>query len=205
MTTFQRAYQLAQDHFASSSSAVRTVFEFGVFQGDTYSWMAEQVIAKHPYTVLVGFDSWQGLPPESDGVWRPDRHAQGQFSTTKDVVLRRVPQNDPRFQFVDGFFDQSLTPELRERFSNLIFVNIDVDLHLSTIQLLDWIKPLLRPGVVLYFDDWKDPQDKFSGKWGEHLAWEQWTQNNPDVVWREVEVNEWNQRTLQIMAIMEQK
>jgi hypothetical protein len=68
------------------------------------------------------------------------------------------------------------------------------------MELLDFVGPLLRPGVVLYWDDWKDPHDDHPGEWGEHLAWERWTAAHPEVKAETVEVNAMNQR---IMVITE--
>ena len=53
---------------------------------------------------------------------------------------------------------------------------------------------------MLYWDDWKDPRDDYHGKWGEHLAWEQWSSRHPDVAVETVEVNPLNQRIMIVMS-----
>lgn len=179
-----------------------TALEFGVYVGNSFMRLAEEVIQHYPNTKLIGFDSWQGLPPETENVWYPDRHAKGQFAAIKDVIIAKLKLRgiylDPRFKLVDGFFETSLTKELQESIKDLIFVNVDVDIHKSCVELLEFIQPMLRPGVVLYFDDWKDPQDKFEGKWGEHLAWEEFTTKYPTIKYKTIEVNQWNQRLIEI-------
>ena len=55
------------------------------------------------------------------------------------------------------YFKQNINyslPLIFYSLSSLIFVNVDVDLYISTIQLLDFIKPLMRPGMIIYWDDW---------------------------------------------------
>ena len=179
-----------------------TILEFGVFDGTTYLRMADYILNKYPETRLIGFDSWKGLPPETEGVWCPERHNPGTWQSSKSSVLnglmfRGLAFND-RFKLVDGFFDKSLTPELQATIKNLVFVNIDVDIHRSTVELLEFIYPLLRKGVVLYFDDWKDPRDDHDGKWGEHLAWEQFIDKYPHIKYETLEISPNNQRLIEI-------
>jgi len=173
--------------------------EFGVGRGGSYLWMVEQIVKKSLSSKLIGFDSWQGLPEETAGVWFPERHGRGVFSYSKGCVMEKLSSmgikgDDSRFSFVDGFFSKSLTNEVQSSIFDLIFVNIDVDIYKSSLEVLNFIKPLLREGVVIYWDDWKDPIDKYEGEWGEHLAWKQWSEANPDVIVVEAQVNELNQR-----------
>jgi len=189
----------AKNNFPNEKS---TCLEFGVYVGGTYSRLVDCILDNYPDTTLIGFDSWSGLPPETEGVWYPDRHSQGNYASTKDSVLNmlisRGLEYDERFKLVDGFFEETLTPKLQSEINNLVFVNVDVDIHKSTEQLLEFIHPMLRKGVVLYFDDWKDPADNFDGKWGEHLAWEQFIERHPEIEYETIQVNEYNQRLIEI-------
>lgn len=198
-STFEKAFHLSNFIFPKGG----TCLEFGVYVGNTYMYQVQNILNKYTNTKLIGFDSWQGLPPETDGIWYPDRHATGKFSTTKDVVINKlknikVEPNDKRFRLIDGFFSESLTKELQSTIKDLIFVNIDVDIHSSTIELLNFIKPLLRPGVVIYWDDWKDPQDKCESEWGEHRAWSEWYSKQNDIKVETIDVNPRNQRSMVI-------
>jgi hypothetical protein len=177
-----------------------TCLEFGVYVGDSFMRQVELLMSTYTNTKIIGFDSWAGLPRETKGVWYPDRHSEGHFSTPKDNVLNRLGGliHNPRINLVDGFFKDSLTPELQASIDDLIFVNVDVDIHSSCAEILEFIRPMLRPGVIIYFDDWKDPADTFAGEWGEHLAWREFTEKYPDIKWNTFVVNEWNQRCLEI-------
>lgn len=200
-TIFQRAFHLAQRIWPSGGVCL----EFGVYTGGTYLWQVEQILSRYPDSRLIGFDSWQGLPAETDGVWHPERHQAGNFSAAKAAVTEPLREltgcdEDPRFRFVDGFYSESLTHEVRNTIADLIFVNIDVDIYRSTIELLDFVGPCLRPGVVLYWDDWKDPRDNHSESWGEHLAWDAWRRVNPGVRVETIEVNPINQRIMVVTS-----
>ena len=198
---FQTAFHLAHSSFPKGG----TCLEFGVFKGGTFCYQAEQIKLKYCDSKLIGFDSWMGLPKETRGIWRPDKHKEGRFMIGKEVVLERLKglglEGDERFSLVDGFYCDSLTPLLARSFSNLIFVNIDVDLHSSTLEVLDFIKPLLQVGTVLYWDDWKEGQPSRKESWGEHLAWAEWSQIHPKVRVETVEVNSSNQRIMVILEV----
>ena len=203
---FKNAFAIAHSIFPQGG----TCLEFGVYTGGTFAWQAERVRKDHQSSHLVGFDSWQGLPSETEGEWAPERHSQGRYASTKDVVLARLSsvgmKDDPRVELVDGFFNESLTEKLKKKLkerSDLIFVNIDVDIYSSTIELLDFVKPLLRPGVILYWDDWKDPRLLHEGDWGEHKAWKDWSLRNSDVLAEDLEVNPLNQRSMIITRVGE--
>jgi len=198
----QRAFHLA--HFIFPKGG--TCLEFGVFEGGTYSYQASEIMRQYPYSSLVGFDSWHGLPEEAAGVWFPKRHEKGGYSAQKTKVIQKlqaigVSVNDQRFRFVDGFYSESLTDHLRDEISNVIFINIDVDIYRSTIEVLEFIRPLLRPGVIIYWDDWKDPKDEGAQAWGEHLAWENWFTKQQDFTVETLEVNPVNQRTMIVVAV----
>jgi len=179
-----------------------TCLEFGVWVGISYINQADVIVTKYPNSILIGFDSWLGLPEEDKHVWKPDRHSAGNYQASKSIVIDKLKNinllEDSRFKLVDGFFEQSLTKELQKTISNLIFVNVDVDLYISCVQILEFILPLLRPGVVLYFDDWKDPGDKYDGKWGEHLAWEEFIFKYPHIKYKTLSINNFNQRYIEI-------
>lgn len=181
--------------------------EFGVGMGHSFCWQALQIVEWAKNSRLLGFDSFEGLPAETPGVWAPERHGKGCFWYPHDILIEHMkacglPLDDPRFQTVEGFFEQSLTRDLQKQLmqEELIFVNCDVDIHSSTIQMLDFIKPMIHPNLIVYFDDYKDPIDEKPGvkdpsikEWGEHLAWRQWTEKN-NVKYVLGETNNLNQR-----------
>ena len=152
--------------------------EFGVRHGTSFKWMADVITQRYPCNCLWGFDSWKGLPEES-GSWRPKKHSAGRFAVNREDVVKhlasgkRVELDGYRFRLVDGFFDASLTPQLRGELPDLLlkFVNLDCDLYVSTLQALEWITPILVTGTILYFDDWEDEHDE---PWGQHLAYLEW-------------------------------
>lgn len=202
MSLFHRAFHLA--HFIFPNGG--TCLEFGVYKGGTYSYQAQQILSKYRDSSLIGFDSWQGLPQESDGIWAHERYAPARFQAPKTEVVRKLARlgvgpSDERFRLIDGFFSESLTDELQREIRDLIFINVDVDIHRSTLELLDFVGPLLRPGVVIYWDDWKEPKDERAEPWGEHLAWAQWYSKQDHLQVETIEVNAVNQRSMLVTRV----
>ncbi|MDP9432728.1 MAG: class I SAM-dependent methyltransferase [Actinomycetota bacterium] len=117
--------------------------EFGVYAGRSIRWWSQNLPA--PGAHFVGFDSFEGLPED----WRPGT-PQGHFATGQ------IPQiNDPRVSFVKGWFDETL-PGFRVPDHDQLIVNIDSDLYSSADTVLRWVEPYLKPGTLLYFDEFAD-------------------------------------------------
>jgi len=187
-----------------------TILEFGVYGGRTLEYLAIQLLDRmNPMSKLYGFDSFKGIAKETEGVWRPDRHGEGMMSLSAEYVVKKISDLgikvgiDERFHLVSGFFCDSLTPDLAATIYNLAFVNIDVDIHSSTVELLEWITPMLRVGTILFFDDWADPIDVKirDDEWGEHLAFRQYREKHPNIVFSEHDINFINQRWFEVESL----
>jgi hypothetical protein len=196
-----------------------TCLEFGVFEGTSFLWQARQLKERRIRSRLFGFDSWQGLPGETSGVYCPPRHAQGEYAARKDKVLDGLRaqglHRDRRIRLIDGFYEDSLTDKLRSKIKRpVIFVNIDVDIHSSTLLVLDFIGPLLEPNTFIYWDDWvektelgKPPSrrlvhpDDLHKTYGEKLAWEQWSARHPRVEVETVLAADYGRRIMRVVAV----
>jgi O-methyltransferase len=132
-------------------------FEFGCHSGRTFS----AAVRAARFLELEGasfyaFDSFQGLPPTD--VAEDGAFITGEFATSRADFMRIV-ERDSGLRLDDahvtqGFYSDSLTPQLQSRMPKVGVVHIDVDLYSSTVEVLKFIKPLLVVGTVLVFDDW---------------------------------------------------
>jgi O-methyltransferase len=155
-------------------------FEFGCHTGRTMcmAWNFTKDLFNWTY---VGFDSFQGLPemPEIDQqpIWYPGKLATSEEDFHSIVEGNGMPLE--RLVTVKGFYDQSLTSELAERFlpKKAAVIYVDCDLYSSTVPVLSFCKPFLQAGTVIVFDDWfcffGDPNR------GERRAWAEFCQSNP--------------------------
>ncbi len=156
--------------------------EFGSHEANTMrmAWRAFGGLFDWDY---IAFDSFQGLPDiapvDEQEIW-----AKGRLETAEAEFLRlchRAGLPADRLRTVKGFYDDSLTPELQQRLlpRKAAVVYVDCDLYLSTIPVLDFVKPFLQPGTIIVFDDWNcflgDPEK------GERRAWREFLEANPDL------------------------
>jgi hypothetical protein len=129
--------------------------EFGVYRGDSMRVWAD--VDRDPRSVLIGFDTFTGLP-EAWASWRVA--PRGKFDSGGEPPVI----DDPRVSFRVGLFQdmvpgllQQLPELLRERF---LVVHMDADLHSSTIYALTQLDPFL-PEAVVIFDEWMNPLHEF--------------------------------------------
>lgn len=144
-------------------------YEFGVGQGGTltrYMYALKQYCSHfhddpRDYRIF-GFDTFEGLPPKSSLKDDYVGWEEGMFKVGLDRIWDRVDKVSKKVglpkrnvRFVKGRFDESLVPSLRDELSvySPSIVCIDVDYYSSTIEILNWLFPLLHSGTLFYFDD----------------------------------------------------
>jgi len=120
--------------------------EFGVYHGASLNCWTE--LNTNRKSEFIGFDSFEGLPEawvNLGGIFE-----RGSFSTRGELP----PVKDGRMSFVKGWFQDTL-PSFLERFSTdqQIVVHCDADLYSSTMFVLCKLDTLIKPGVIVIFDD----------------------------------------------------
>jgi hypothetical protein len=122
--------------------------EFGVWKGDTIrQWSA---LLKNRESRLHGFDSFEGLPEE----W--DHHSasalgKGTFSTGGSI-----PEvTDNRVKFFKGWFEETL-PKYDFIDSPVVVLFVDADLYSSASLILKTLRPHIKVGTIIYFDEFWD-------------------------------------------------
>lgn len=154
--------------------------EFGVYQGGTFIHAYKRAANLMPFMRFWAFDSFSGLPELTGPDIGGEFHA-GQFSCDQrsfETNLRNSGIEMSRVEVVPGWFDATLTPELKKarglKVASIVY--IDADLYSSTICVLNFLTDLLTTGSVVMFDDWfcfrGDP-----GK-GVQRAWSEWLGRN---------------------------
>ena len=167
-------------------------FEFGCNEANTMrkAWDHFEHLFDLEY---VGFDSFEGLPEiapiDEQPIWEKGKLAFAEQRFVKRVVANGMPRS--KLRTVKGFYDTSLTPELRDNLlpKKAAVIYIDCDLYLSTVPVLEWIVDFLQMGTVIVFDDWYcfhgDP------KRGEQRAWNEFRSRHPELLFTEfVRTNE---------------
>ena len=165
----------------ANSRLPQTYFEFGCHSGRTFSAAVNAVnyFGMQEFK-LHAFDSFEGLPETSsdDGFFE-----KGTFSTSQydfvNIVKRRTGKTiGPEF-IHKGYYSDSLTAELKRKLPKIGVIHVDVDLYSSTIELFDFVKPLLCDGSLVLFDDWYCFPLGTEG--GEGLAMKHFLERNTDL------------------------
>lgn len=158
--------ELAASKFALFEVAHRHItgraplyLEFGVFEGRSMRWWSRHL--SQPGATLVGFDSFEGLPED----WRHDMRT-GHFRTGEPPQI-----DDSRVSFQVGWFDDTL-PQFTVPDHDQLIVNVDSDLYSSALTVLRWAEPYVRPGTLIYFDEFCDRDH-------ERRAFSEWQARSP--------------------------
>jgi hypothetical protein len=124
--------------------------EFGVAHGVSMRFWCD--LLRNPLSKLHGFDSFEGLPT----AWSLGGGQEaGAFS-----VGGQVPDlGDPRTKFFKGWFAETL-PHYEFPEHEQLVVNIDADVYSSAVTVLDAVEAHLRPGSLLYFDEFNHRADE---------------------------------------------
>jgi hypothetical protein len=155
-------------------------FEFGCFTANTMRTAFDSFHHLFDWH-YVAFDSFEGLPEigeiDKQVIWEKGKLKMTEKDFIEICTRHGIPRD--RLTTVKGFYDLSLTNELKQRLmpQKAAVVYIDCDLYLSTVPVLRFIKDFLQPGTVIVFDDWNcflaDPNR------GERRAWREFLEASP--------------------------
>ena len=132
-------------------SAAIDYLEFGVCGGESFFWWMEK--NKNPETKFFGFDTFEGLP-ENFGPYKKGEMNDG------------LPElKDQRGKFLKGLFQDTLFPFLEEynlHNGRRKVIHMDADLYSSTLYVLTSIARYLKPGDIIFFDEFNVPNHEFA-------------------------------------------
>jgi hypothetical protein len=120
------------------------ILEFGVYSGNI-----TRMLDKLFDSTIYGFDSWEGLPKDSDDVRETTGFREGDFKC-------RIPNIDsPKVELYQGWFEEVLPEFLEEYDEDARLVVIDSDQYISAKHIFDNLEDRIVPGTVIYMDEYK--------------------------------------------------
>lgn len=149
--------------------------EFGSHGGMTFRLAHEQIRRRRPRRHLWTFDSFRGLPEAETG---RDAHPQwnaGAMATALDrfhAICAEAGIARSEYSVVEGFYSETLRGTESARPANIALAYIDCDLYSSTREVLAFLGPRLKHGMILAFDDyycWS--RDELAGERRAFLEW----------------------------------
>jgi hypothetical protein len=144
--------------YARANGVSGDYLEFGVFKGA--SLLHAQTVADRlglDRMRFIGFDSFQGLPPEPQQ--RTEIFYEGQYSCGEEQVRRWLSRHGADWQrltLVPGFFDDTLIGKTKKDLgvTKCAVAMVDCDIYSSTKAALTWLDDIIGPGSIVVFDDW---------------------------------------------------
>lgn len=158
--------------------------EFGVYHGASLACMHRATSELGIGGMrLFGFDSFQGMPPETEqeegagwleGDYRSRLSFTRRFLRTAEVDLQKVV-------LVKGWYRNTLTPGLikRHNLREASIVMVDCDIYTSASEALRFCESLIRDNAVILFDDWHSGGDLAARGQGEKRAFDEFLARNP--------------------------
>lgn len=132
-------------------------FEFGCHSAGTMRMAYDHF--RHLFDWdYVAFDSFEGLPEISEidrqPIWEQGKLITSEEEFTRIVTQHGLPYN--KLTTVKGFYDDSLTDDLKDRLApgKAAVIYVDCDLYASTVPVLEFVKGFLQTGTIIVFDDW---------------------------------------------------
>jgi len=180
------------------------ILEFGVSRGDSLIQLdkiARRVLRNEQQMKyrIFGFDSFEGLP-EPKGIDINVTKSTMQFckvryKCTKEdalLMLKTHKADVDNIQLIEGWYDEVLTPELRQHLQihKASFINVDCDFYESAIVVLKWCKPLVDRGAVINFDDWFCYEGRPDR--GAQRAFQEFLESNPDMTATPFSTESWH-------------
>jgi hypothetical protein len=90
------------------------------------------------------------------------------FENAEPGTFACKPPRIAGVEIVEGYFEDSLTPELAAKVGCVALASLDADLYSSTLCALKWLTSLLQPGSLLLFDEFLGEQES------EKRAFDEW-------------------------------
>jgi hypothetical protein len=121
--------------------------------------MAYHEAARHKHKArLWAFDSFSGLPaPKDDRDSHPKWIEKGMATSLDRFHERCALQGLPRdaYEVVPGFYEETL-PAMSDTDAphNIALAYVDCDLYSSTVDVLRFLMPRLKHGMIIAFDDY---------------------------------------------------
>lgn len=183
--------------YAVRSGLAGHYVEFGTYWGRSFfpAYFRLRHVLKGRF---YAFDSFQGLtePKEKETLYTAGdfrRHSYS-FNLKSFVALAELLGVDPmRLTTVPGLYADSLVGHDPEEYGlghqSISVCVIDCDLYESTKLVLDFVTPLLEPGSLIYFDDWR--LCRASREVGERAAALAWLKAHPSIDLVELHQTHW--------------
>ena len=131
--------------------------EFGCFSGTTFKLAYLEKKRQNLDLKFWAFDSFKGLPDGSDIKDLHPAWKKGAMSMSVNEFIKKNDKNNfPRsgYNIIPGFYEKSLNDKTTDFPSDISLAYIDCDFYSSTMDVLRFLVPRLKHGMIIAFDDY---------------------------------------------------
>jgi O-methyltransferase len=134
--------------------------EFGCHSGQTFATAWREIQRHRRASHLWAFDSFEGMPIKQ---CEADEHPEwiaGAMATSLEQFLKICKRNHippSRYTTVKGFYSDTLNSSGHSwpaPPTTIALAYVDCDMYSSTVDVLNFLEPRLRHGMILAFDDY---------------------------------------------------
>jgi hypothetical protein len=171
--------------------------EFGTFWGASFfrayhflkGWLAGDFFA---------FDSFEGLskPTAQEIEFTANDFYEGAYACNVrsfETIADLVGMDRHRLKAIKGFYSETVVNRQARDYGlemgSVSICTIDCDLFEPTLQVLEFVRPLLAQGSLIYFDDWR--LCRASPHAGERAACLEWLRRHPEIELIELHRDHW--------------
>ena len=154
--------------------------EFGCHGGMTFNLAYKEIQRRQLPIKMWAFDSFEGLPESELPKDQHPKWIKNSMKTSVDDFHKicegnQIPKD--KYETVVGYYENTLNNSSEKNLpNNICLAYIDCDLYSSTKTVLEFLKPRLKHGMIIAFDDyywWSSEQIS-----GERLAMLEFFDNN---------------------------
>jgi hypothetical protein len=129
------------DYIFKNFSINGSLLEFGVFEGSTINYFADNLQDR----IIYGFDSFEGLPEK----WRAG-FEKGAFD-----MQGKYPSVRKNVTLIKGWFEISIPNFLSaNKLTEIGLLHIDCDLYSSTNKIFKFLGKNINKGTIIIFDEY---------------------------------------------------
>jgi hypothetical protein len=183
--------------YAARSGLKGHYVEFGTFWGASF-FRAYHFLKGWLTGRFYAFDSFEGLSrplPQEVEFTGQDFYEGAYVCNVRsfETIARLVGMDAERLRVVEGFYGDTVVGKLPSDYGldagSIAVCAIDCDLFEPTLQVLEFVTPLLAQGAALYFDDWR--LCRSSPRVGERAAAVEWLRKHPEIELVELHRDHW--------------
>lgn len=150
LVDLHRCYEL-YDLIKEVAGVAGDIIEIGVWRGGTAAIIGSAAKQWKPTSKVYVCDTFYGVVKAGcmDSSYKGYEHSDASAMAVKSLLKSLEMDN---VEVLEGVFPDETASAVPSE--NIAFCHIDVDVYQSAADIVDWVKPRMRAGAMIVFDDY---------------------------------------------------